>query len=359
MRRSSVSARLVSGTLAGAALLGASLGIGVSAARADEVTELGDIAAVQRACREATGPGERVLYAVTVPRDEWRFGGMQLNEIANSDATGVAVAETGTLFVDTQHNLRIVGGRAEVLPAGLEPIGFTVSRERARLLERARTEGASLRLGFFLGMDGRDGTLCVVRSTAAVTLVRAEVAFLELVSASGRVVAREDTERLRSLRDDVADDPQEQGPRASIAAPYGNVVPPSWEAALTAAPRGAVGRALSACHAAGLARGAATDGSVVVRLDVLARTGAVNNAEVELAANGDEDEARCVVRALRSVTLPAVTDVRDERVYALSVPVHLLGEVPREIAAAPAPAVPAAAPAAPVAPVAPAAPANP
>ena len=325
MRRSAVTAPLCSSALAGVVALGVSLCGGASGARAQDSLELRDIAAVQRACRDATGPGERALYSVAVPREQWRFGGMQLNEVANSDATGVTMAESGTLFIDTQHNLRIVDGHAEVLPAGLEPIGFTVSRERARLLERARTDGASLRLGFFLGMDGRDGTLCVVRSTAAVTLVRAEVAFIELVSASGAVVAREDTERLRSLRDDT-DQAAGDGPRASIEPPYGNTVPPSWTEALLAAPRGAVGRALSACHATGLAHGAARDGSVVVRLDVLARTGAVRGSEIEIAANDDADEAQCVAHALAGVTLPPLSEVRDERVLALSVPVHLLGE---------------------------------
>ena len=341
MCRSAAFTRLSSAALLGVALLGASLAATATHAHADDAVELADIASVQRACRESMGAGERSLYAVTVPAGQWRFGSMQLNDIANSDATSVAPAESGTLFVDTQHNLRIVGGHAEVLPAGLEPIGFTVSRERARLLERARTEGASLRLGFFLGMDGRDGTLCVVRSTAAVTLVRAEVAFMEILATGGRVVAREDTERLRSLRDDteiVAGD----GPRAAIGTPYGSVVPPSWAEALVAAPRGAVGRALSACHASGLEHGAASDGSVVVRLEVLARSGAIRAAEVEIAANGDDEEAQCVARALRSVSLPSMSDVRDERVLTLSVPVRLVGEIVR---AAPRPAArPAARP---------------
>jgi hypothetical protein len=293
-------------------------------ARADAATVLADIAAVHRACRAATGPGPRTLHAVDVAAGQWRFGGLQLNEVVSSDASEVTVAEGGTLFVDTQHNLRIVGGRAELVPAGLEAIGFTVSRERARLLEQARAAGASLRVGFFLGMDGRDGTLCVVRSAAAVSLVRAEVAFLEVVSADGHVVAREDTERLRALRDDGEDAPGE-GPFATIGTPYGTNVPASWEAALVAAPRGATGRALAACHAAGLARGAASDGSIVVRLEVSSRTGSVRHAELELAANDDEEEAACLVRVLRGVSLPALAEVREDRVAVLSVPVRLGG----------------------------------
>jgi hypothetical protein len=234
------------------------------------------------------------------------------------------MAEGGTLYVDTQHNLRIVGGRAELVPAGLEAIGFTVSRERARLLEQVRAGGASLRVGFFLGMDGRDGTLCVVRSAAAVSLVRAEVAFLEVVAGDGRVVAREDTERLRALRDDGDDAPAE-GPFATIGTPYGTSVPASWETALVGAPRGATGRALAACHAAGLARGAASDGSVVVRLEASTRTGVVRHAELEIAANDDEEEATCLVRALRGVSLPALADSREDRTIVLSVPVRLGG----------------------------------
>ncbi len=321
-----------------ASLLGAA-----TPARAGEAVALADIAAVHRACRTASGPGARSLYAVDVAAGSWRFGGLQLNEIASSDASEVTVAEGGTLFVDTQHNLRIVGGRAELLPAGLEAIGFTVSRERARLLEQARGAGATLRVGFFLGMDGRDGTLCVVRSAVAVSLVRAEVAFLEVVSADGRVIAREDTERLRAVRDDDGEASVE-GPHATIGVPYGATVPASWEAALVAAPRGPVGRALAACHAAGLARGAARDGSVVVRLEVSARSGIVRAAEVEIAANDDEAEAACIVRALRGASLPPLAEAREDRAVVLSVPVRLGGEVrevsaraPREAAAVVAP----------------------
>jgi len=299
-------------------------------ARADEATLLTDIAAVQRACRAASGPGARMLYAVDVAANQWRFGGLQLNEVASSDASEVTVADGGTLFVDTQHNLRIVGGRAELVPAGLEAVGFTVSRERARLLEQARAGGATLRIGFFLGMDGRDGTLCVVRSAAAVSLVRAEIAFLEMLD-DGRVVAREDTERLRAVRDDVDGAPAE-GPFATIGTPYGTSVPANWETALVAAPRGAVGRTLAACHAAGLARGAATDGSVVVRLEASTRSGAVRNAELEIAANDDEEEAACLVRALRAVSLPALAEGREDRTVVLSVPVRLGGAL-REVPA--------------------------
>ena len=97
MRRSAVTAPLCSSALAGVVALGVSLCGGASGARAQDSLELRDIAAVQRACRDATGPGERELYSVAVPREQWRFGGMQLNEVANSDATGVTMAESGTV----------------------------------------------------------------------------------------------------------------------------------------------------------------------------------------------------------------------------------------------------------------------
>jgi hypothetical protein len=221
-----------------------------------------------------------------------------------------ADADVGTLFVDTRTNLRALGGRVALMPAGLEPIGFRVTRARGRQLEAARRDGAILRVGFFLGQDDRDRTLCIVRPAGGQTLVRAEVAFAEIVRPDGSVVAREDTERLRALEDDDA--PQSipgAGPRARIDAPYAlrGAAPDAWRQALVAAgqPGAPVARALAACHAEGVGRGAAEHSRVVVRL-VVTRAGAVRRAEVELSDNGDEAEAQCVARAIGAVSLPAL-----------------------------------------------------
>jgi hypothetical protein len=313
-------ARLAVASGLGACLLAAS----AAGARAADEVPLRDLGAVTAACEEAQSDGPRRLYVVEIPAGAWRFGSMALDpaplSAASSEpsqssepadrADAARDAEAGTLFVDTRANLRALGGRVALMPAGLEPIGFRVTRARGRQLELARREGASLRLGFFLGQDDRDRTLCVVRPAGGQTLVRAEIAFAELVRPDGSVVAREDTERLRALVDDDAPDRiPGSGPRARVDPPYATrgAVPDAWRQALVAAgqPGASVARALAACHAEGVARGAAEHSRVVVRLAAI-RGGAVRRAEVELADNGDEAEAQCVARAIGAATLPAL-----------------------------------------------------
>jgi hypothetical protein len=180
------------------ALLVCWVAFGASRAAADEHV-LEDLPSVHEACRRSEEPGRRVLHVLEVP--SFRFDGYD--------------REGGRLLVDTRRNLRALRGAVEVLPKDLEDVAFVASPERARELRR---RGRALRLGFFLGFDG-EGQPCVVRAAVGVTLVRAELAFAELVDADGRVVAREDMDRLRAWLDDEEQDTLPgEGPRAAVVA---------------------------------------------------------------------------------------------------------------------------------------------
>ncbi len=230
------------------------------------IDNIGDL---HGACRESAGSGTRKLYVVEVPRYQF----------AEYDR------ERGMLLVDTRRNFRVLRGSAEIFPTGLESIGFVANRERAR--ELRTLNGAKLRLGFFLGYDG-SGQPCVIRSAVAVTMVRADVAFVELVDDDGRVVAREDSDRLRAWLDDQERDAiPGEGPRGIVDV---DDVPPALHRALGAAPLRA---ALAECHAAAVERGATEDGRMVLRF--------VPGEEprVMISSLSDRDEEACVLRAVR------------------------------------------------------------
>ena len=53
-----------------------------------------------------------------------------------------------------------------------------------------RERGARLRLGFFIGFDEPDRTACLLRSRHAVTTVRMDVAYVELVARDGTILAK-------------------------------------------------------------------------------------------------------------------------------------------------------------------------
>jgi hypothetical protein len=265
---------------------------------------------VRRACTDAERDGPRKLHAVTVPRGAFSF--------AHYDD------EDGFLAIDTRRNLRVLGGAVELLPAGMEPIGFVVGPERARAM-RSNASALSLRVGFFLGFDNPTRTLCMIRPAVGVTIVRMDVAFLELVDGRGRVIAREDTDRLRAWLDDVErEEIAGEGPRgALLAASRGDgsgVTPDSWQRAFAAANQGPVARALATCHEAGVARGA-SDGEVFVRVVVDGRTGAIASTEVELSTLGDDEEAACVARVVSRVQLTPEPTAGPHAT--LSVPVRL------------------------------------
>lgn len=226
-------------------------------------------------CRSSASPGPRELYAVRV--DRFRFE--SYDEIDS------------LLRVDTQRNLRAFRGSAEFFPTDFESIAFRATEERAAEL---RTQGHALRLGFFLGFDG--GRPCVIRSVVAVTTVRADLAFVELLDQEGRVVAREDFERLRAWQDDQERDgiPGE-GPRAQVDPPTG-----TQAAAATVLTAPSVATALGQCFAQVSLRRA----TAIVRLRV-GVDGSVERAEMELSSLGRPSAQTCVVNELRRLRFPA------------------------------------------------------
>jgi len=278
----------------GSLVLGTSLLTTPSASRGmdREPVAVTSAAAMRTACRDAEGEGPRSLLVVEVPEPGWSFA-------------PEADPGTGFLPVDTRRNLRVFEGRVELLPARLEPVGFYASEERMAELRAVARRGGRLRLGFFLGFDNHHGTLCLVRSSFGVTLVKMDVAFAELLDTQGRVVARDDTERLRAWMDDLErDGVPGEGPRgifadATLADGPGGL-PGDWQRALDEANRGAGARALARCHRRGLARGAAPDGQVVLRLAVDGRSGRVDDASVALSSIGDDAEGRCIADAARA-----------------------------------------------------------
>jgi len=244
---------------------------------------------VQAACRDAVERPAADLLVVEVAAG-WRFG---------------TVGEDGFVEIDPGRAFRALGGRVELFPSRLETIGL-VAGARFDVLEAARARGARLRLGFFLGMDEPDRTACVLRSRHGVTTVRMDVAYVELVDAEGATIARDDGDRLRAFREEHERDAVPgSGPRASIepATAGATPAPEAWQRAYAAAARGEVGRALAACHSAGIARGAEPRGRVLVRVRVDGRTGRATDSAVALSDLGDAEEARCLSAALRSVVL--------------------------------------------------------
>lgn len=198
-------------------------------------------------------------------------------------------------------SLRAFGGSVQIVPSHLETIAFVANEERARTLEVARARGARVRLGFFLGFDEPERRACLVRASQAVTAVRADIAFVELLDAEGAVLAREDNDRLRAWSDDP-DRNAALEPEVTIGAPTTSGGPASdaWARAVRAP---AISRQLLACHVAGVARGASREAMLVVRLRVEARAGRVEEAVVEVGNVGDEEENACLVAALRGVEL--------------------------------------------------------
>jgi hypothetical protein len=265
---------------------------------------------VHGACRAADNGNTTTLYSVMV-EGSWRFDDR----------------DEDFLPVDTRRNLRALSGSVELLPSHMEMIGFVASDARGAELEAARSHGARLRVGFFLGFDDPERSSCLIRPRAAVTLVRMDVAFVELVDASGGVVARDDTERFRSWQDDEGRDGiPGTGPRAAVGAPSfsdGTAVPDVWTRAVRTAGSGALARTLGQCHAAGVGRGASPDATIRVRLHVEGRTGHVSESSVEIANVGDTDEVDCIVAAVGHLDLPAGTGDVAARAVDLSIPVTL------------------------------------
>jgi hypothetical protein len=281
----------------------------VAPARADEL-RLGDLEAVHAACRASEGGVNAELYSVTVD-SPWHF----------------ASVDDDLLPVDTARNLRAFAGSVQLLPSRMEEIGFVANEERAATLEAARAQGATLRVGFFLGFDDPERSSCLIRPRQAVTMVRMDVAYLELVDADGAVIAREDTERYRSWHDDSERTAiPGVGPRARVepANIGGSAAPDAWQRAIATAAAGTLGTALATCHREGIARGAEAEATIRVRLTVEGRTGHVTQSGVEIANVGDTDEIECIETALEHVELPAAPGELASRTVELVVPISLV-----------------------------------
>jgi len=284
-----------------------------SASAAAQTTDraLASLDAVQSACRAADQEGHTTtLYSVMVD-GSWRF------EDRDEDF----------LPLDTRRNLRAFSGSVELLPSHMEMIGFVANDARSATLEAARSNGAHLRVGFFLGFDDPERSSCLIRPRAGVTLVRMDVAFVEIVDASGGTVAREDTERFRSWQDDAGREGiPGTGPRAAIGVSSlsdGATVPEPWNRAIRAAGAGALVRTLGRCHADGVTRGAQPEATIRVRLHVEGRTGHVVESSVEIANIGDTDEVDCIVEAVSHLDLPAGSGEVATHAVDLSIPVTL------------------------------------
>ncbi|AKF05803.1 hypothetical protein [Sandaracinus amylolyticus] len=280
-------------------------------AHADQERAVATLESLQDACRIAQARPARELLVVDV-EPGWTFG---------------TLSEDGFLAIESRRNFRALGGRVELYPARLEPLGLVATAERADELEAARQRGARLRIGFFLGFDEPERTSCVLRSRHAVSTVRMDVGYVELLAEDGAVLAREDTERYRAWRDDAERQAVPgEGPRAALGTPStpSGAVPEPWQTGVVAAGTGEVARALAVCHRDGIARGAETTGRIVVRVRVDGRTGRVVESRPAISDVGDSAEAECVAGALRAITLPPVTS--DARTFDLDVPVRVVAD---------------------------------
>lgn len=275
-----------------------------SAAAQGRVLE--SIEAVHAACAEVREAEMAALHVLEV-EPGWRFG----------------PTRDGALTLDTGRNFDAFDGHVSVLVPRAERVGFEVSEEDAARLRRAN---ARLRVGFFIGFDDSTRQPCLVRSRFAVTIVRADLAYVELIDEAGERLARAETDRLRAWNDDrealaIAG----EGPRGAVDAARfsnGSAPPDTWQTALQSA---ATREAIARCHVEGVARGAAPEGRVVVRLNVETRTGRVRRADVALSSLGDTEEAECIARALgSSATLPAGPASWQAEVVDLAVPVRLV-----------------------------------
>jgi hypothetical protein len=277
-------------SLAAVGLVGALI-VGPAAVAGAQDRRLDSLAALHEACRASDAGQNDVLYSIVLD------GPVQLDPTEGDE-------EGETIYaLHDGRQLRALGGSAQLVPANLEPIGFVANAERARALEVARARGARVRLGFFLGFDDPQRRACLVRPPQSVTAVRADVAFVELLDADGSVVAREDNDRLRAWNDDP-DRRAAPEPQAIVGGPTigPSPAPDAWARAWRAPP---VARALVACHVAGVARGAAREAMVQVRLRVDGRTGRVEDGVIEVGNVGDEEETTCVLRTVRGAELPA------------------------------------------------------
>lgn len=282
-------------------------------ARAQVERALTTLEAVHEACRDARREPGRHVFAVEV-EPTWSFGTLD---------------QDGFLAIEPRRNFRALGGRVELFPARMERIGLVATPSRLDELEAARARGARLRIGFFLGFDDPDRTACLIRSRHAVTMVRMDVAFVELLAADGSMIAREDGERYRAWLDDRQRDAVPgSGPRAALGEPStrSGPLPDAWRRAFADAAQGELGRALRDCHQQAIERGAEPHGRVVVRLRVDGRTGRVLESAAALSDLGDTHAAECMARVLRALALPAGPGEWGARIVDVELPIRVAAD---------------------------------
>jgi hypothetical protein len=211
-------------------------------------------------------------------------------------------SEERFLEVDTRHNLRVLGGRARIFPAHLEPLGFPVGPSEAAALDHEVRRGAALRVGFFLGFDDPRRRACLVAPAGGVTQVRFEMAFIELRDSEGELVSRTEGDRLHAWSDDTGDVVPGQGPRGAIQAPQPieGTLPAGLGSNLQRANAGRLGRDLARCQEQAAERGAEGSAQVLLRVTFDPRTGRVAEATVELSTLRDAAGAECVASAVRA-----------------------------------------------------------
>jgi hypothetical protein len=290
------------------AILAALTALTPLAARAEDV--LTTVSAVHAACESARERELSPLYVLDVAYRMERYD-----------------ADEGRVVVDTRRNLSALDGHISLLLSGLEPIAFEASEERAASLEQAASAGVRLRLGFFIGFDEPSRQPCVVRSEHAVTIVRADLAFAELVEGEA-AVARMETDRLQAWADDQrALAVPGEGPRGAVGEASfddAQLPPEAWQRALEVA---AVRARIGQCHAEGIGRGASRHAQVVLRLNVETRTGRVRRADVVLSSLADEAEGQCIARAVGAgAQLPAAPTSWQADAVDLTVPVRLAAD---------------------------------
>lgn len=270
---------------------------------------LDSLRSVHQACGLVRQSVNARLYVIEL-QEGWRFAEQDGEE----------------LVIDTGRNLLALDGHVSLLVPHMERLAFEVDAEAGAVLREAAQGGARLKIGFFLGFDDRTRQPCLVRNRHAVTIVRVDVAYLELVAENDVRVARTETDRLRAWNDDrEAMSVEGEGPRGAVGAASfsnGDAAPERWQAVLGGV---AARRAIAQCHAAGVQRGATEEGQVVVRLNIETRTGAIRRSDVALSSIGDSTEAECIAQALgsRSTLSPGPSSWQAEFVD-LSVPVRLV-----------------------------------
>jgi hypothetical protein len=290
-----------------------------------------DCRSLYRACLDARDPDRLPLGGDAYQRGRARTEQRAARERVLGALLEVEVGATSfsfteydfegeTLAVDTERNLRLWGGRMSFYPSGGDALAFPLAPDRAReIVERLRRREIRLRIGFLLGHDDPDADPCLLRPGVP-PIVKADIAYVELVDAGGRVLAREDTPRL-------ADSHSLASPPAGAAGVTVTIAPPTvtGDRALAAAVEAQLAgdgaaRLVAAIQACVRAEGPV--GTVVVDLTL---DGAGHASDVSLSVDSLHEDAMsaCVRDAVANWSFP--TGSRHARAH-VSVPVMITRE---------------------------------